>query len=449
MKKAGLMGLIILLTGIIACTMLVGKSSDTISLLKFKGVGYILNFSKGNFSVSSHSVKDDVVAVPACKNDILYCLPLDSKKGDALILRVKQLNDETASIAFDSIGCRINDRLVFLNLSSASAWLKSATRQDIEYLQLVGVSDSLSEDITQELKRKANWLPSDVGLLIDSKTNYLDELQGLLKPSWIWIGNTNLTSNQINKWNEIHPVEFMVLGESLGEINFKDFKKLDRLLLVELDSVSITRLDQLPQDISSLHVNKSRISNLDFIKSYAKVKELTFIDCASLRDIGSLNRLPHLKILSLADCDSIPDLSPVAELKELTWFAPPKNISEQQLASIVKNAPNLESLELINCHHIRSLHMLKDLHQLAYLRVQGTPVAEDSLFSFQHLKYLAYGSKESDDSTSVVKLQTKLPHTTVMASEPFCLSTGWLIVFFVLLILFTAIAVSIKNKVKA
>lgn len=457
MKKAGLIASIILLTGVIAFYLLSRKSSDNVQLVKFKGVGYITNLTKGHFDwVSSIDYADDyadkVNAVPAQKNDFLYCLSEENSQV-ALFIQNRKQTDKIANLRFDSLGVYVDGQLATLNINQneeeVSNWLRTSGKEEIRNLQSVYISDSLSENTIEELK-KIGKSTSDIGLIMDFDGSYLYELQEALNPSWLWLSSVEIMPDGASDWNITDNLESLTLTDTkMGQIKFEDFKKLKMLHIDDLDSTMLPQLGQLPKSLSSLQISNSGIRDLDFLGNSLQLKEVVINHCPLLKDISSLEKFSHLTTLSLADCDSIADLKPLSGLKELTWFAPPKNISEQQLASVFNSSPNIESLVLVDCQQIKSLHRLKDFQKLSFLTLISTSLAPDSLARFKNLKYLAYGNNASSDSLSIASLQRELPNTLVTAAEPFCMGTGWLILFFGLILAAAVVAVKVKNKVSA
>lgn len=447
------MGIILLLSGVIAYFLLLPKSSDNVQLVKFKGMESVTNLTKGHFDwLSSIKDADKVNAIPAQQNDLIYGMASENTEA-AFILQLRQGNDKILNIRFDSLGAYVNDKLVTLvvnqNEKAVSRWLNASTKEDFRQLQSVMILDSLSENTFQQLK-EIGKSTSGIGLMIDSDTSYLYKLQKALNPSWLWLGNVTVNPEMARLWNKLDNLKYLTLIEvKMDQVKFDELKNLKTLHIDSPDSLTLSHLSHLPKGLSNLQISNSDMRDLNSLDGSAPLDEIIVNHCDWLRDIRSLEKFSHLKTLSLADCDPIADLSPLLKLKNLTWFAPPKNISEQQLAAILNNSPAIESLVLVDCDHLKSLDMLKDSRKLSCLVLNATPMAADSLVRFKNLKYLAYGEGNSNDSLAIVRLQKEMPNTLVTASEPFCLSTGWLIVFFVLLMLFTLVAVKLKNKVSA
>lgn len=453
MKKAGLIVSIILLTGVITFTLLTHRTSSNVQLVKFKGIENVANLSKGHLDwMSTTESTKEINAIPAQENDLIYGLSSGNDEG-FFVIQIKKQTDKVLNVRMDTLGAYIDERLATLvlddNESAVSKWLSRCTKDDIRHLQSVFISDSLTENNFQEL-RKIGKYNSGIGLIIETPSNYAYELQDELKPSWLWLSDLNMSSKGVEYLNKLDHLEYLILTDvRLEKVTFDGLKKLKMLYIDNPDSITFTQLNELPKGLTTLQISNSDIMDLGFLNGNTRLKELTFNHCPLLRDISSLEKFPHVNALSLAKCDSILDLKPINGLKELKWFAPPKNITGQQLNSIIKTSPNIQSLVLMDCQNIKSLNLLKDAHKLSYLALISTPIAPDSLIQFKDLHYLTYEADNSNDSLSIARLQKAMPNTLITAAEPFCMGTGWLIVFFALLILLTLLAVKVRNRISA
>lgn len=453
MKKAALMGVILLLAGVITFTLLRHRPSSNVQLVKFNGVEYVTNITKGYLDwQSAIDFTNKINAIPVREKDILYCLPSHAEES-ALIIQTKELTDKILNVRVDSLGAYIDEHLATLNVNGSEQlvahWLSTATKEDFLHLQSVFVSDSLSKKTIEQLKGIGKYA-SGIGLIVDSQSSNVYELQEVIKPSWMWLSEVTVTPEMANQWDRMDRLESLILTEvKMDQVGFEHLKNLKSLYIESPDSITFSQLGQLPKGLSTLQISNSDIRDLDFLKDKSQLKEITFNHCTLLKDIRSLEKLPHITSVALANCDSIADLTPLLGLKKLDWFAPPKNISEQQLATVIHTSPNIQSLVLMDCKQIKSLHLLKDAHKLSCLTMISTPMEADSLLRFKNLKYLAYGAGNSNDSLSIAKLRKEMPNTLVVAAEPFCMGTGWLIVFFVLLVILTLLVVKLKNSISA
>jgi hypothetical protein len=295
------------------------------------------------------------------------------------------------------------------------------------------IADSLTENCLPGIKRIAES-GTHPGMLISKDQKITPELIRLIKPVWIYTGDDGSDSIAINAIYETKNLELLALEKvKINFVRLSGLPKLKSLILSGPDSVTISQLDRLPDRISSLQIIDSKLKDLYFLKPSSKLKEFNLIS-SDLQNIESLRNCEGLEVLSLIDCDSVPDLNPLSALHHLKWLAPPWNINDQDLETIVRNSPEIETLVLYDCKYLKSLAPLKRLPKLSNLSLLGTTIEPDSLVQFQKLKYLCFHSDQDTDSLNVIKLQSKMPGTLVVPAEPFCMGSGWILVFFLLLI---------------
>jgi hypothetical protein len=445
MKKFILISVIVLLVALISIYVSLNRPHTDIRLIKLKGVS-AANFSKGYFNIISGLNKDSLSAIPASENDLLYVM---DEVGDFEFF-YQPLKEDGDFLKFrtDSFGIFLGGKLISLELSldnGSLEWLENSTREQISFLRSLVIADSLTENCLPGIKRIAES-GTHPGMLISKDQKIIPELISLIKPAWIYTGDNGPDSSAMNAIYETKNLELLALEKvKINFVSLSGLPKLKSLILSGPDSATVSQLDRLPERISSLQIIDSKLKDLHFLKPNSKLKELNLIS-SDLQNIESLRNCSGLEVLSLIDCDSVPDLSPLSALHHLKWLAPPWNINAQDLETIIRNSPEIETLVLYDCKYLKSLAALKRLPKLSNLSLVGTSIKPDSLIQFQRLKYLSFHSDQKTDSLNVIKLQSMMPGTLVVPAEPFCMGSGWLLVFFLLLMTGCSVYVGLKRR---
>jgi hypothetical protein len=429
MKKYGLILVIILLAGIIATYLFLNEPRTNVHLIKIKGISDVCNYTKNYLGFSLESNDDSITATPATENDMIML-------SDNLIYQFRERDGEYLKFRQDSIQVFLNDTLFSVmieNGKSSATWLKTFTLDNVRHLRFIQLVDSIPDDYMPDIKRLSESALEATFIVLANQNNFLEVLK-TAKHIWLFADDSISDLTTKNAIYDCKNIELMsIRGDNLDVSRLSGLPRLKTLMISDLDSAAVKKLSKLPDQISSLEIFGSDAEDLNFLESNGHLKELNLISCNSLNNIASLKSLKKLKILSLLDCDSIADLSPLFSLNNLIWLAPPWNIQENDLRSIVENSPDLESLVLWQCKYLNSLNSLKQLDRLAYLSMVKTPVLPDSLIKFQNLKYLAYHFDKKTDSLSIKQLERQMPNTLVIPAEPFCMGTGWLLLFFAFL----------------
>ena len=422
-----------MLVALIATYVGLNRSENSVRLIKLKGAA-IGNISKGNVSFTLGLNKDSISAVPASSQDLLFTSFTD--RDPTFFFRPVKGDGDVLNFRVDKFGVFLGNTLISITISNDNGsleWMKNCSSEELSHLRSVYLLDSLTENSISGIKRIAESA-SNLGLAFEKEQKILPEIIELIKPVWMYAVSNTTDTNTMNAICATKSLELLIMeADSIDLGRLSQLPKLKSLILSGIDSVSALSLYRLPVTISSLEISDSKIKDLNFLKENSPVKELNIIS-SDLKDIHSLRNSNKLEVLSLIDCDSIPDLSPLFGLRNLKWFAPPWNINDRDLETIAANSPGIETLVLNDCKYLKSFSALRKLPRLSNLTLIKSSFNPDSLIQFQNLKYLAFNSSAKDDSLKIVQLQSKMPNTLVVPVEPFCMGSGWLVVFFLILV---------------
>ena len=192
--------------------------------------------------------------------------------------------------------------------------------------------------------------------------------------------STNLLQN-INGLQNLKKLNWLALSNNPNLTNINQLKEISTLKYIKLDS--ITQLS----DISAILINSSPNSidasdcnNLNFgtevwtnnenalIKKFGKVSNLLLANKYSLL----FSDREVIKVDSSADASSIMTLSGKTTLKSLS-LSGNKNLSNEQLQSLLKSLPNLENVNL-DSTNLSSLEFAKNKTKLRRISFRNTGV---------------------------------------------------------------------------
>lgn len=445
MKKFSLFILIVLFMGAIAAYFFLNRTAPNVFLVKIKGgfLGY--NLTKTDDQILSGFDSDSILAIPATEGDLITLLREDNES--AFVFPVTRNDREVLNMKCDSFGLFLDNRLISITIKKENGsfeWLRNQLNgEEIHLLRSVIINDSIPRDCLSGLRKIVESV-SEVKLVLSSNPGYLPEILQMANHVVLIAEDFEMDSTTIKAFRESKNIE--VAAVAVTDFDFTLYPGLKQLIIADLDSASENLLANLPAHVTSLNIVHSEISNLKFLEKTPQLQELNLIK-SGVKDISAVKSLKNLRILSLIG-DSVPDLAPVNTLNSLQWFAPPVNLQSADLENLAVSLPKLESMVLFKCDQLQSLSSLKKLENFGYLTLIETHVAADSLFSFGNLKYLAYHTGEDTDSLDMIRLHKELPDTFVVPAEPFCLGSGWLILYSALVILSSAGVVAYRKITK-
>jgi hypothetical protein len=214
----------------------------------------------------------------------------------------------------------------------------------------------------------------------------------------------NLESLIISGW-EPEPDELLPLS---------GFKKLHGLTIAESDLISLSTIE-FPPSLLALHL----------------------INCDTLSDISRLADLTRLTRLSLSLCYQLKDVDQIQDLNSLQWLAFPPLISHAEFRKLTEELSQLKLVELIDCSEIVNLSPLQVLPELRTLILQMEKDQLYKLDSLKQLKTLILTDDVINDNPDWIKdLRTSLPDTEIVPGSGLCLGSGWLLLLLPFILIF-------------
>jgi hypothetical protein len=349
------------------------------------------------------------------------------------------------SISFDTlntVSVFLNGNLEYMELSDPLSLeaFHELTDAEVKQLSTLYIHGPISENLLSTLKQHERALPGKgIVLAGGSGTENFSELFSLCRPdllvideSWklpasqessplselelLWINGdlsslanlagccANLESLIISGW-EPEPGELLSLSE---------FKKLHGLTIAESDLISLSAIE-FPPSLFGLHL----------------------INCDTLSDISKLADLPRLKRLSLSMCYQLREIDQILDLNSLQWLAFPPRISHAEFRKLTEELPQLEVVELIDCSEIVNLSPLQVLPELSTLILQMEKDQLYKLDSLKQLKTIILTDDIFDDNPNWINdLRASLPDTEIVPGSGLCLGSGWLLLLLPFILIF-------------
>ena len=176
---------------------------------------------------------------------------------------------------------------------------------------------------------------------------------------------------------------------------------LSRMMLTARKLPSTTTNEALTEfvhnnpGIQALRIDRcSQITDISPLADLKSLSVLSMTWCTGVSDISPLSNLKGLKLLYLHKCDSLRDLTPLKSLRLLVVLSLPPTTTNGQLADVIPRLPRLETLSINSCYQVTDVSPvanLKDLTRLsmdhAHKLVDISPLAELTGLQMLHLTY--------------------------------------------------------------
>jgi len=182
------------------------------------------------------------------------------------------------------------------------------------------------------------------------------------------------------------------------------------------------------RSLRRLSVLGGELGDLSAAGNVQSLEELHLTLCSGLKDLSGLSALRDLRAVTLTNCKGEADISPLLEGGRLGWLGLPLKVTQQELERVVRAQPDLRVLELVNCKEVTDLSPLKSLQELEVLVLLGLQAGYEPLHAMSNLRLVVLDKEAFDVKPDEVRcLEDALPEAQVVAGEPFCLGSGWIV----------------------
>lgn len=149
----------------------------------------------------------------------------------------------------------------------------------------------------------------------------------------------------------------------------KGVKITEGILNVKINEEAMDKLDYL-------RIENAELKNLDFLKHFRNLDELSLVDVSGLENIAGVGYLSRVKSLYL-DSTCVNDISPVEMCTEIENFEyclyEEEEADEQMDYSFLYRLPNLKTLDLSECG-IKNISFLSSCANLEEVSLSDNPI---------------------------------------------------------------------------
>ncbi len=421
------------------CGNIPGSTESGQYIIDVTGSPMVINCSK-SYSFAGHYSyeEEDMVSLVVSAGDLIY---FQLMEDDILCYRYNPADGLNLAVSYDTIYDRfyLNNELISTRLSEGSAgwdWLAEVDEKVLRSIRSFHISLPLSgTEFT--LLEKISAKISNPGLYLDGDSK-MAEVLSLFNPRWLIAEDIQYrTMSEETKANLRHLELLWYEGEDFIDQEFlSGLPELSSLIIESWDSMDITgfQFDKL-KNLESLTIIESDIHDLSSIAASSGIRDLNFIYCDSLKEIGAATDLSRIRCLGLNGCENITDISAILQIPQLTRLSLPENTTQKEFVDIVTVHSTLKVLELIGCDGITDLSALVDNTGLKALTLDLDIHDLYPVHQLTGLELLVLAEDFFEDSLAITELRQALPDTRIVAGGGFCLGSGWILLLIPAIIL--------------
>lgn len=447
--------LICIFFSFIACIHLESSTykQENVFLVNIGGDCFTMNMSLSFVMWSSRTCGDAGQAIPVYNRDLLAVtfkdrddIPLfiqyDKKYGNTLVFHYESENNPGFLYS-------MNDSVIQVNLIDDPVvwqWLEDASRNDLAGIRTLLFAEDIDPSRFTLLEKIAK-VNNHPGIYLKN-AGTLKNILTLFQPDWIYIENWNLDDEHEDVLDEVYPL--LEKQKNLKTVYFQSnsgnpdheyafLSSIPGLKSVMLSSAVINQAPakSLPDNVHHLEelliagIDGEEVSDISIIKELANLKRIRFIGSAITGNIEDLYSLPGITTLSFTG-SNVRHFPDVKEWPGIKWFSFPANTDQAYFTAFCEKNPGIEYLEIPGCENIDDLSPLMYVNNLKGLILMDMEIDDYSpLYKLKNLAFLILPAslfKENGDN-EIEELKNELPDTEIVCGEPFCLGSGWIVLF--------------------
>jgi hypothetical protein len=366
-------------------------------------------------------------------------------RDEGFSVRYRATDGDALSVAFDAGRGMLGGKTVSLWLNEAPAWdwLARASAEEQKALRIVDLRGEITADRAKVLQDLAKVNPN-IDLVVNRDADKgispaeLAQALAAFRPRFLTIDLAMLKDPKplLPMLSAVEALSLAKPGETPGSsLEFLTQMPRLRTLWLQDGLASALPLPANLENLRSLNLGVKDLKHLASIDGLTNLEELHLVG-DDLIDISALSKFAHLRVLSLAGCSGVTDLSPLKGLR-LEWLALPPTVTQEQFNAIVAEHPGLAGLEIVAAgkktfEHLRSIEPVKKLRNLKFLFLpafEGAPQAAEDLKPMTGLRMLVLPPDfyEEKEAARLQDLQKALPNTVVTEGSGLCLGSGWIL----------------------
>lgn len=429
--------LALLLFAIIIAVVFKFKDEPRFAIVKLYGKENAINMSKCYDLVFFEAAKISKGSVLAEEGDLLghnnRFLTLYDVRKDSM--QVKEVGD---SIIF--VNGKVNT-IVISEEENLLPWFRAMKTADIANLETIYFTSKIPDSYIPYLREIAHHKPT-LSLAFEEadSLNVLDDYLkkvNFFEPRFVFASVTNNQIPLLTSWKKVESL-YIAIQDSIISTSLPVLPALKKLILFG------DNIKAIPSSFLNNNRQLERVTLLgdftefEMLNPLNNLKELTINNEDDTVNIAALkNKFSQLSVLLLSG--NYTNMGSFETCKNLRWLGLPANTTQSQFNTIIAQLPKLQVLELRGGNAIKNFIALQQLSKLRGLVITDTVIDKNTLSSLKQLNYLSIPVKNKEDSTYALSLEKALPGCIIVANSGACLGSGWLLVLFPAVLLFTYI----------
>ena len=413
------------------------KDENRFAVITFYGKGAATNQSKEYAFTQFTTAAKNKVSLLAEQGDVLsfndVLLSFDEVENDSI-----QIEDTSDSLTF--VNGKINT-IILSDQSDLLPWFRQMKKNELTDLKRILFKSAIPDAYVPFLKEIAHIRPQTA--LGFEENNATQIMQSYLKkanffqPKVISVYLSQSQLSLLTHWKSTESL-YLSLSDSVIETALPALPLLKQCIITGNNSTIINAsFFKTNQQLKKVSVSAC-LTDYGFLAPLKSLEQLTINNQDCNMDLALLKeKLPKLNLLLVSGiCSNIHLLTTG---KKLRWLGLPKNTSQQEFNTICAALPDLQVLEFRGNDSISNLEPLHQLRNLKGLVIRDKITDLKSLYSLKDVRYLSVPDENKTDKVTLQALEKALPGCIIVPNSGACLGSGWLLFIIPATFLFSVI----------
>jgi hypothetical protein len=413
------------------------KDENRFAVLTFYGKGFATNQSKEYALTQFSTAAKNKVSLLAEQGDLLgfndVLLSFDKAENDSI-----QIEDAGDSLTF--VNGKVNT-IILSDQSDLLPWFRQMKKNELTDLKRIYFKSVIPDAYIPFLKEIARLYPqtalgfeeNDAAQVIPSYLKKANFFQPKVISAYLSQSQLSL----LNHWKSTESL-YLALSDSVIETALPALPLLKQCIITGNNSTFINAsFFKTNQQLKKVSVSAC-LTDYGFLAPLKSLEQLTINNQDCNMDLALLKKkLPKLNLLLVSGtCAKIHLLTTG---KKLRWLGLPKNTSQQEFNTICAVLPDLQVLEFRGNDSISNLEPLHQLRNLKGLVIRDKITDLKSLYSLKDVRYLSVPDENKTDKVTLQALEKALPGCIIVPNSGACLGSGWLLFIIPATFLFSVI----------
>ena len=414
---------------------------EAYTLLEFRGIENVNNFTKSFYLVSTRSDSLQPAALLGSNGDLFTC-------DEAVFVWNGDMATTKFSFNRDDNLVFVNGKIFLIELPDSgimNSWSAYPEEWDLSNLQFISINSQSPGNFLPFLQSVVKDKP-DVGFLYSGNLSDLSGILQVFNPRYLIGPTLNPDDYGILSGMTNLEIQMTTPGDTIFSEPLPAIPSLKQIILSDVErNVSLTNeFLANNRQIQKVVINKSGTFDLAILNPLEKLKELLVFGPDVILHGDLINNHQKLEVVSVTGVERVVDPGQI-RLPALRWISVDGKVVQEEFDAFISSNPRLEVIEIIDNDTVSSFQRLATLENLRGLIITDSVTDIETIKTLTNLEYLSLPDTYLQENKA--EIENALSGTRIVANQGFCLGSGWLLLIIPLIIIIRFLDQIQRNRI--